>query len=87
MLDLLNKEMAAMLEPDQILSSGNLTLLLCKRFLLFSLNNMAVDHLSEQQLTTGWPIPGQQKTQSIHRGALANMAAQPMKPPLLNFSR
>ena len=34
-------------------SSGNLTLLLCKRFLLFSLKNMAVDHVSEnQQLST-----------------------------------
>ena len=30
-------------------SSGNLTLLLCKRFLLFSLKNMAVDHVSENQ--------------------------------------
>ena len=28
-------------------SSENLTLLLCKRFLLFSLKNMAVDHVSE----------------------------------------
>ena len=28
-------------------SSGNLTLLLCKRFHLFSLKNMAVDHVSE----------------------------------------
>ena len=27
-------------------SSGNLTLLLCKRFLLFSLKNMAVDHVN-----------------------------------------
>ena len=35
-------------------SSGNLTLLLCKRFLLFSLKNMAVDHVSEnQQLDLG----------------------------------
>ena len=30
-------------------SSGNLNLLLCKRFLLFSLKNMAVDHVSENQ--------------------------------------
>ena len=30
-------------------SSGNLTLLLCKRFLLFSLKNMTVDHVSENQ--------------------------------------
>ena len=30
-------------------SSGNLTLLLCKSFLLFSLKNMAVDHVSENQ--------------------------------------
>ena len=30
-------------------SSENLTLLLCKRFLLFSLKNMAVDHVSENQ--------------------------------------
>ena len=30
-------------------SSGNLTLLLGKRFLLFSLKNMAVDHVSENQ--------------------------------------
>ena len=30
-------------------SSGNLTLLLCKRFLLLSLKNMAVDHVSENQ--------------------------------------
>ena len=30
-------------------SSGNLTLLLCKRFLLFSLKNIAVDHVSENQ--------------------------------------
>ena len=30
-------------------SSGNLTILLCKRFLLFSLKNMAVDHVSENQ--------------------------------------
>ena len=30
-------------------SSGNLTLLLCKRFLLFSVKNMAVDHVSENQ--------------------------------------
>ena len=30
-------------------SSGNSTLLLCKRFLLFSLKNMAVDHVSENQ--------------------------------------
>ena len=30
-------------------SSGNLTVLLCKRFLLFSLKNMAVDHVSENQ--------------------------------------
>ena len=36
-------------------SSGNLTLLLCKRFLLFSLKNMAVDHVSEnQQLFNGF---------------------------------
>ena len=32
-----------------IKSSGNLTLLLCKRFLLFSLKNMAVDDVSENQ--------------------------------------
>ena len=30
-------------------SSGNLTLFLCKRYLLFSLKNMAVDHVSENQ--------------------------------------
>ena len=30
-------------------SSGNLTILLCERFLLFSLKNMAVDHVSENQ--------------------------------------
>ena len=30
-------------------SSGNWNLLLCKRFLLFSLKNMAVDHVSENQ--------------------------------------
>ena len=29
--------------------SGNLTLLLCKRFLLFSLKNMAVDRMSKKQ--------------------------------------
>ena len=44
----LNKENAAMLVPATK-SSGNLTLLLCKRFLLFSLKNMAVDHVSENQ--------------------------------------
>ena len=33
-------------------SSGNLTLLLCKRFLLFSLKNMAVDLVSENQQYT-----------------------------------
>ena len=31
-------------------SSGNLTLLLCKSFLLFWLKNMAVDHVSENQI-------------------------------------
>ena len=30
-------------------SSRNFTLLLCERFLLFSLKNMAVDHVSENQ--------------------------------------
>ena len=41
-------------------SSGNLTLLLCKRFLLFSLKNMAVDHVNvNQQFATSraW-VPG-----------------------------
>ena len=45
MLEPLNKETAAMLDPPTK-SSGNSTLLLCKRFLLFSLENMAVDHVS-----------------------------------------
>ena len=34
---------------DPTKSSGNLTLLLCKCFLLFSSKNMAVDHVSENQ--------------------------------------
>ena len=48
MLVPLNKEKAAMLVPRPN-PPGNLTLLLCKRFLLFSLKNMAVDHVSENQ--------------------------------------
>ena len=49
MLEPLNKETAAMLEPRPNPPGIQLSLLLCKRFLLFLLKNMAVDHVSENQ--------------------------------------
>ena len=49
MLEPLNKETGGHIGvPTK--SSGNLTLLLCKSFLLFWLKNMAVDHVSENQI-------------------------------------
>ena len=66
-------------------SSGNLTLLLCKRFLLFSLKNMAVDHVSENQQLE--PARAQSRTQSPRASRSAGERPEILWDNRLHFPR